>query len=153
MIPVTSLYNILTVTTLSVLTCYKGKQGLTPSQTPCCLQNSFVSFSGFILYVGLNHIHPLHSAGQLTQGYICTLNEHKKKHLPHQLVYSTDIAFYLNQKSPTDAFCVDIKSAFVTTAVVSHTLHIPRPSWAHHPGQSPLSLLPLQGFIGQSQSS
>lgn len=122
-IPVTNLYNI--ITTLCVSTCYEGKHGLTLSQTPCCLQNSFVSFSGFILYVGLNHIYSSHSAGQLTQQYIHILNEHKKKHLPHQLIYSTDIAFCLKQKSPADALCVEIKSAFITTAVDSHTLRIP----------------------------
>lgn len=91
-------------------------------------------------------MYSLYIADQPTQGFI--LNERKKKNgnpppfHPH-LIYSNDMAFYLRQNSPADALRAGIKSAFIATALVSQTLHIPRPSWAHFSAQSPLSFFPF----------
>jgi len=43
-------------------------------------------------------------------------------HLHHQLIPSTDIAVYLKQKPPTGLLCVEIKSGFFATVMVSHTV-------------------------------
>lgn len=136
-IPVTSLYNILTITTLCVPISCEEKYKLISSQTPCCLQNSFVSFSGFILSVRLTHVYSFHIASQLKQWHIPILNKHKEKHATHWLIYSNDTPFfYLKQSSSADAFCVGIKSAFISAAVVNRMLHILWPSRAPFPAQS-----------------
>lgn len=53
MIPITRVYNTITVTTLSVSSHREGKSGLKTARAHWCLLNSFVRWLVFILYVGL----------------------------------------------------------------------------------------------------
>lgn len=56
-IPITVLYNMLTVTTLGVLRCQEGICGLKPAQACCSPQNSFANCSVLALYIGLSQVY------------------------------------------------------------------------------------------------
>ena len=81
-IPVTCLYNLLTVRTLGVPSHWEGKRGLKPAQAHCCLQNSFVCCLVFVLCVRLSHVF-------IPSCPSCAGLANSGKHSHHQLIHST----------------------------------------------------------------
>lgn len=142
-------FNTLCVTTLGILSHWEGGCGLKSALASSFLQNAFVQpFSFYTQSWAEPCVHSPH-AGLANSG-ACSLSLTELGELHHHIVPSTDRAIY--QKHPVVSLCVEIKSAHLQKLWSVTPCIIPWISWVEpSPSPAPLSLLPLQGFIGQSQ--
>ena len=122
-IPITGLYDMVTVMMLGVPSRREGISGLKPAQACCSHQNLFASYIVFILHVGLSRVFNPPLLVWLTQG----------DNFPYQVIHSTvDSCSSKTKATLWSPLCWDQLLCIILWA-----------SWAHHPCPFPLSFLLL----------
>ena len=131
-IPITGLCNMLTIMMLGIPTCQESICRLKAAQVHCSLENSFISCSGLILYVGLSQVFTLPHSGLANSGR----HSHSsinlgEEHLYHQLIHSTvDCSLPKIKATLCSPWCWGKSSSLQQLRLVKHYI-IPWASWAH----------------------